>query len=326
MTGLKYRWGSAGCGVIAEQLAAAIASLGGELYGVSNRTHSKAVDFAERHGVKRVYASYEEMIDDSAVEVVYISTPHNTHIGLIRRALRAKKHVLCEKAITLNSDELNEAVKLARENDVVLAEAQTIYHMPLYPKLKKMMNSGKFGKLRLIQLNFGSYKEYDMKNRFYNPNLAGGAMLDIGVYALSLARFFLSSSPSEVQSIVNFAPSGVDEMAGLLLKNTESELTSLTLSLHTKQPKRATIAFDECYVEIFEYPRADKAVITWTADGMREEIAAGATARALEYEVLDMEQAIDGDASLMHLGYTVDVMDIMTKVRCSWGLKYSEEM
>ena len=103
----------------------------------------------------------------------------------MRKALANGKHVLCEKSITLNADELDEAIKLAEENHVILAEAMTIFHMPIYRKLSEIIATGKLGELKLIQMNFGSYKEYDMTNRFFNRQLAGGALLDIGVYALS---------------------------------------------------------------------------------------------------------------------------------------------
>lgn len=164
-----------------------------------------------------------------------------------------------------------------------------------------------------------------MKNRFFNRALAGGAMLDIGVYALSFVRWFLSSPPTEMLSQVKYAPTGVDEQASILLKNREEEMAAVTLSLHAKQPKRGTVVFDRGYIEMFEYPRGEKALITWTADGRTEEVAAGSTAEALCYEVLDMEAAAAGTRNDMHLDYTMDVMDLMTKIRRSWGMKYPEE-
>ena len=126
------------------------------------------------------------------------------------------------------------------------------------------MDSGKLGDLKLIQMNFGSYKEYDMENRFFNRHLAGGAMLDIGVYALSFVRWFMHSCPNQIQSQVKLAPTGVDEQAGILLMNKEQEMATVLLSLHAKQPKRGTIVFDKGYVTMYEYPRGDKAVITYT--------------------------------------------------------------
>ncbi len=327
MKNIKYNWATYGCGVIGNQLAQAMQALGGSLYSVGNRTHSKAVEFAQKYGISKVYDKPEEMFTDENVDIIYISTPHNTHIPLLRKALSAGKHVLCEKSITLNSEELDEAVAIAKENNVVLGEAMTIFHMPIYRKLKELQDSGKFGKLNLIQMNFGSYKEYDMSNRFFNRNLAGGAMLDIGVYALSFTRWFMSEAPDKVQSQVRYAPTGVDEQAGILLQNAQGEMASIILSLHSKQPKRGTISFDKAYIEIYEYPRGDKAVITWTDDGRKEEITAGNTLEALQYEVMDMEEAVslNGKENHMYLNYTVDVMKIMSDIRKSWGMKYPEE-
>ena len=318
-------WVSAGCGVIANELAQAMEKRGQKLYGVVNRTQEKAAAFAEKYGVQKVYTSFEEVCADPAVDIIYISTPHNTHIQFLRKALAAGKHVLCEKSITLNSEELEEAQQLAEEHGVVLAEAMTIYHMPIYKELLKRVHAGEFGELRIVQMNFGSYKEYDMKNRFFNRNLAGGALLDIGVYALSFVRMFLSSCPDRITSQVKLAPTGVDEQAGILLMNREQEMATVTHSLHAKQPKRGMVSFDKAYVEMYEYPRGQKAVITYTEDGHTEEITAGATADALVYEIEDMEQAIAGHPELMKLEFTGDVMRMMTRIRKDWGLTYPEE-
>lgn len=311
--------------MIGNQLAEAMKKLGRNLYSVGNRTHSRAVEFASKYGIERVYDRPEDIFSDPDVDIVYISTPHNTHINYLRQALNAGKHVLCEKSITLNSTELNEAVSIARANGLILAEAMTIYHMPIYRKLDEIIHSGALGDLRLIQMNFGSYKDYDMSNRFFNRSLAGGALLDIGVYALSFIRWFMSGAPTEILSQVKFAPTGVDEQVSILLKNAREEMATVILSLHAKQPKRGTISFDKAYVEIFEYPRSAAATIVWTADNRREEIAAGDTADALCYEIEDMEAAVRGEADRMHLDYTIDVMEIMTKLRRAWGMTYPEE-
>lgn len=318
----KYNWVSIGVGVIGHQLAEAMQSLGGSLYGVANRSYDKALAFAEEYQIPKVYEHIEDVFSDEAVDIIYISTPHNTHINYLRKALAAGKHVLCEKSITLNSEELEEAIALAEANHVILAEAMTIYHMPIYRKLKEI--SQKLGPLRLIQMNFGSYKEYDMNNRFFNKELAGGAMLDIGVYALSFVRYFMASSPDQVESQVKFAPTGVDEQASLLLMNQEEEMATIILSLHAKQPKRGTLVFDRGYITMYEYPRGQKAVITYTEDGSEESVECGNTDHALSYEILDMEKAIDGDDQ-MHLDYTRDVMKIMTDCRRKWQLFYPEE-
>lgn len=321
----NYRWAVLGCGVIANQLAQAMENKGRKLYAIANRTYSKAEAFAKQYGVEKVYENIDQLFEDKNVDIVFISTPHNTHMQFMRKALKAGKHVLCEKSITLNSAELQEATELAEEKHVVLAEAMTIYHMPVYKKLNEIIKSGKLGSLKLIQMNFGSYKEYDMRNRFFNRNLAGGAMLDIGVYALSFVRWFMTSKPDEILSQVKYAPTGVDEQASILLKNKEEEMATVILSLHAKQPKRGTISFEKGYVELYEYPRGDEAVITYVENGQIETVKAGDTNDALSYEVEDMEAAIDGRTELMCLEYTKDVMDIMTQIRKEWGMKYPEE-
>ena len=194
----------------------------------------------------------------------------------------------------------------------------TIYHMPLYRRLKELADSGVLGRLCMVQMNFGSFKEYDMTNRFFNPRLAGGALWDIGVYALSFIRWFMSCPPDRIASQVKYAPSGVDEQVGILLSNPAGEMATASLSLHAKQPKRGVAAYENCYVEILEYPRADRAVITWTEDGHLETVEAGSSADALRYEIRDMEAAVSGGENGMYLNYSRDVSRMMTQIRKEW--------
>ena len=323
----NIRWAVLGTGVIANEMAVALKKNGRNIDAVGNRTHEKAVAFAEKYGIKKVYDNYNDMFTDPDIDVIYITTPHNTHINFMRRAIENGKHILVEKSITLNSRELDEAIALADKKGVVIGEAMTIYHMPIYKKLKEILESGKLGKVNLITMNFGSFKEYDMNNRFFNKNLAGGAMLDIGVYALSFIRWFMDSKPDQLLSQVKPAPTGVDEQAGLLLMNQEGQMASVMLSLHSKQPKRGMVSCEKGYIEIMEYPRADRAKIVDASTGEKKEISCGKTEDALFYEMTDMERAVEsGDETEMYLNYTKDVMDIMTGLRREWGLKYPEEM
>jgi len=244
----------------------------------------------------------------------------------MKKALEHGKHILVEKSITLNSRELDEMIALAAEKKLVLAEAMTIWHMPIYKKLWEIVQSGQLGKVQIITMNFGSFKEYNMSNRFFNMNLAGGAMLDIGVYALSIVRSFMEEKPEDIVSQWKASPTGSDEQATILLKNKQEQMATVALSMHSKQPKRAMISCEKGYIEIMEYPRADKAVIVDAESGERTEIESGETANALYYEMMDMEQAVrSGDASNMQLQYSKDVMDIMTKLRKDWGMKYPGE-
>lgn len=326
-TAPKLRWGVLGCGVIANEMAQALQLQGRIIDGVANRTHDKAVAYAAKYGIPKVYDEIDDLFADPAIDAVYITTPHNTHITYLRRALAAGKHVMCEKAITLNSAELAEAIALAKENGVVLMDACTELHMPLYKELVRRMRAGDFGTVNLIQENFGSFKEYDERNRFFNPNLAGGAMLDIGIYALTLMRLFMESAPCERLSMMNPAPTGVDMTSGLLLRNAEGQLGVISLSLHSKQPKRAVVSCDEAYIEIMEYPRADEASIVWTESGDIETVRAGERRLALCYVLADLEAAVAGDdEARAQMDITVDVMRMMTDFRRDWNFYYPEEL
>lgn len=319
-------WGVIGVGVIANELAEAMKNHGRKPYAVWNRTYQKAVSYAKKYQIEHVYEQVEDMLSNESVDIIYVATVHNTHYEFIRQALLHGKHVLAEKAITLNSKELEELVALAEEKHLVLAEAMTIWHMPLYKKLWGLVKGGELGKANIITMNFGCFKEYDMANRFFNKELAGGAMLDIGVYALSAMRGFLEETPDQIMSQWEPAPSGVDENAVILLKNPQKQMATVALSLHSKQPKRAMISCDNGYIEIMEYPRADKAKIVNAETGAVQEIEVGRNEDALYYEIEDMETAVqDGDVSVMHLDYSRDVMNIMTKLRKEWGTQYPGE-
>ena len=327
MNGQNLRWAVLGTGVIANEMAQALRKMGKRLYAVGNRTYEKAVAFAEKYEVEKVYKTIDEMFTDPDADIIYITSPHNTHYGFMKKALENGKHVFAEKSVTLNSRELDEMIALAKEKNLILGEAMTIWHMPLYKELWRIVESGELGRVQMITVNFGSFKEYDMNNLFFNMNLAGGALLDIGVYALSLVRSFMSETPAEILSQRKPSPTGSDEQATILLKNNYGEMAAVALSMHSKQPKRAMISCEKGYIEITEFPRADKAVITDAESGEHRKLAAGDTANALCYELTDMEEAVrTGDASAIKLGFSKDVMDIMTRLRKDWSMKYPNEV
>ena len=323
----ELNWAVLGCGVIANEMAQGLQKMGRSLYAVANRTYEKAVAFAKKYQIKRVYDSIDEVFTDPDVDIIYITTPHNTHYEYMKKALENGKHIFVEKSITLNSRELDEMISLAREKKRMIGEAMTIWHMPLYKKLRDIVQNGELGKVQIITMNFGSFKEYDMSNRFFNMNLAGGAMLDIGVYALSIVRGFMDEKPDEIESQWKPSPTGSDEMATILLKNTKGQMATVALSMHSKQPKRAMISCEKGYIEILEYPRADRAIIVDAKTGEQREIVVGNTSDALYYELQDMEEAVrTNNPSLLHLQESCDVMEIMTKLRKDWGMKYPGEI
>lgn len=320
----KLNWAIIGTGLIANDFAEKLVKVHGEVYGAYNRHYEKAKKFGEKYNVLHVFDNVEDLLSDENIDIVYISTPHNAHHEFIIKALNANKHVLCEKAITVNDRQLEEGVKIAKEKNLILMEAMTIYHMPLYKKLAEIVNSGKIGKVKMIQVNFGSCKEYDVTNRFFSKELAGGALLDIGVYATAFARYFLSSCPNTLITTNQYFETGVDEQSGIIMKNKDGQMVVMALTMRAKQPKRGVVAGEEGFIEINDYPRGQKAVITYTAEGHREEIDCGDTSLALEYEILDMEEAVLSGKDYT-LEYTRDVMKLLTEVRTQWGMVYPFE-
>ena len=320
----KLKWGILGPGNIARDFAQALNRVNGEVYAVASRNKERAEKFARENNVKKAYGSYDEIIKDKDIDVVYIATPHSNHYEYIIKSLNNNKHVLCEKAITVNERELEEALKIAREKNLVLEEAMTLFHMPLYEKVIKKINKEDLGKVNMVQVSFGSFKEYDENNRFFNLDLAGGALLDIGTYALSFARYFLSSMPEEILSTVKKAKTGVDEESGIILKTKEDEIATISLAFRSKMPKRGIVSCDNGFITIDNFPRANKATINYL-DGAVEVIECGEEEKALDYEVIFMEERINENKESNSIELTYDVIKIMNKVRKDWGILYPFE-
>lgn len=318
-------WGILGTGLIAHEMAAALQAVNGEIYAVCGTSMEKAESFARECGVQKAYGSADEMLQDEGVDIVYIATPHNSHYEWMLKSLKAGKHVFCEKSVTVNSRQLEECAKLAQQKGLVICDGTTLLHMPLYKKLKQMITDGVIGDVKMIQVNFGSCKEYDVKNRFFSKELAGGALLDIGVYAASFARYFMKSRPDTVLTTANYFETGVDETSGILLKNPDGEMAVIALTMRAKQPKRGVIAGEKGFIEINDYPRAQKASITFTADGHTEVIEEGTSASALQYEVQDMQDYVRNGNGAENLQMVRDVMQTLTSVRSQWGMVYPFE-
>lgn len=320
----KLKWGILGPGNIARDFSQALNRVNGEVYAVASRNKERAEKFARENNVKKAYGSYDEIIKDKDIDVVYIATPHSNHYEYIIKSLNNNKHVLCEKAITVNERELEEALKIAREKNLLLEEAMTLFHMPLYEKVIKKINKEDLGKVNMVQVSFGSFKEYDENNRFFNLDLAGGALLDIGTYALSFARYFLSSMPEEILSTVKKAKTGVDEESGIILKTREDEIATISLAFRSKMPKRGIVSCDNGFITIDNFPRANKATINYL-DGAVEVIECGEEEKALDYEVIFMEERIKENKESNSIDLTYDVTKIMNKVRKDWGIVYPFE-
>ncbi|MCR6514597.1 Gfo/Idh/MocA family oxidoreductase [Clostridium sp. LY3-2] len=320
----NLKWGILGPGTIAKDFAKALNKVNGNVYAVGSRNLEKANNFKDEFGVTKAFGNYDELLDDKDLDVIYVSTPHSNHYEYIKKALLKGKHVLCEKAITVNSNELKEVKDIAKEKGLVLEEAMTIYHMPIYKELKEKLAKGELGELKMINVTFGSCKEDDPSNRFFNKDLAGGALLDIGTYALSFVRSFLSKNPCEILTTVKKYQTGVDEQSGIILKNKNDEMAVVTLTMRAKMPKRGIVACTNGFITVDDFPRANKAIITYL-DGRVEEVIAGDSNKALEYEIAYMNDAILNNKRENTLELSTDVMDIMDSLRESFGIKYPFE-
>lgn len=319
------KWGILGPGSIAHHFAEALQNEGESILAVGARNKEKGKAFAEKFDIPRVYEGFQGVLDDSEVDVVYIATPHAFHYETIIQALKHGKHVLAEKAITVNSKQLDEITALAAEKQLIVAEAMTIYHMPIYKELHQLIDAGKIGDIQTLSVNFNSIKENDPKNRFFNPDLAGGALLDIGVYALAFVRMFIQNEPSEVISTVTKHETGVDQQAGIILKNKKGQLATITLSFMVESPERATVMGTKGFIDIEKFSRAQQATVCYVEQGKTETIEAGETEKALQYEVKAMKELIEKDVPHVTLPYTKDVMKIMDQLRKQWEISFSFE-
>ncbi|KRN29826.1 Gfo/Idh/MocA family protein [Liquorilactobacillus mali] len=321
----KYNWGMIGTGWIAHEMADALNDVNGEVYAVADVNKEMLEKFASEKNIKKTYTDANEMINNTDIDVIYIATPHTYHYQYIKAALEAGKHVFCEKAITVNAKQFDEVEALAKEKNLILTEGLTLYHMPVFAQVKELIAAGKLGDIKLVQVNFGSLKDYDPKNRFFNKDLAGGALLDIGGYATAFARTFLTSQPNTTLTTVKFFETGVDEQSGIILKNDQEQLAVMALSMRAKQPKRGVVSGTKGYVEINNYPRATGAEVTYTADAHEqatEVLTAGDDNQALRYEVRDMQRYIDNGHDDGQLAISRDVAHILDSVRNAWGMKY----
>lgn len=316
---IHYNREIVGPGWIAHDMANALIQEDVGVYGVASGHYSSTKKFFEEFSIEHVYETYQAIFEDENIDIVYIATPHNSHYEIMKEALTHNKHVFCEKAITLNSMELNECVEIAKKRHLVISDGVTLFHVPLFKELKKLISSNSLGPVKMVQVNFGSFKEYDVKNRFFNPDLAGGALLDIGVHAVSFARCFMTSKPNTVLTTMTPLETGVDESSGILLQNKEMEIAKISLTMRAKQPKRGLIACENGDVEVYNFPRADHATVTYTSDGHTDQITCGESSLALNYEIRDMEEYVTNLSGEQNLEYIQDVRDVLTQVQKVWG-------
>lgn len=315
----ELNWGIIGLGAITHDFAESLKALERSPYAVASRELHRAQEFQKQYNATKAYGSYQELLQDENVDIVYIATVNSQHMDNIMMCLEYNKHIMCEKAIWGDYAQMQNAKQIAQEKNLILAEGMTIFHMPIMKKVKSLIQNGELGKIKFIEAELGSLKEDDPENRFFSKELGGGAMLDIGTYGLSFVSYFMSGEITQVKSTMSKYRTGVDESWAISLKSSTQEVASVNLTFRAKLPKRAIIAGDKAYITIDNYVRADEAVFV-TPDGNKVIICEGKTANAMQYEIIDMEKAVNtGDSGHIYLDETMKVVKLMDELLASPG-------
>jgi predicted dehydrogenase len=241
----KIRWGILGCGNIANKFAEDLRWVeDAELLAVGSRDEKKAIEFSARHKSKLAFGSYEGLVSCPEVDAIYIASPHGLHREHALLCIEQKKAVLCEKAFALNSFDAREMIEAARRNRVFIMEAFWTKFLPQYQKVISLIQAGEIGEIKILQADFGFKAPTPPNPRLYEPNLGGGALLDIGIYPVFLAISLLGR-PVEILATMKPFASGVDQQIAIMLKFASGALASLNATFEAITPVEATIAGSE---------------------------------------------------------------------------------
>jgi predicted dehydrogenase len=234
-------WGILGTGAAAHQFAQGLRSIPtAKLLAVGSRQLATAQSFSQQWSVSRCYSSYEELVADKDVDIVYIATPNVLHKEHCLLGLEAGKAVLCEKPFTLNAKEAKVVIDLAREKQLFCMEAMWMRFIPLIQRVKQLLADGIIGDIKILTADFGVRIPFNEQDRHFNPQLGGGALLDLGIYPISLA-FYLLGAPSQVVSQVSWSQSQVDEQSAIIFRYANGPLANLFSSFVTQTPQEAVI-------------------------------------------------------------------------------------
>ncbi len=236
---MTLAWGIAGTGRIARDVGRVIAAEA-TLAAVGSRDHSRAQGLAGELGAATGHGSYAELVDDPAVQAVYVATPHTGHADVVELALLAGKAVLCEKPMTAGAAETERLVRLAQETGTFLMEAVWMRFNPLVQELARLVHAGELGEIRSLRASFGFAAPYDPASRLWDPALGGGALLDLGIYTVDLARLLLGD-PDRLEASGSLAPTGVDAESTLAMAWPSGARALLDCSLVADLPNAATV-------------------------------------------------------------------------------------
>jgi dihydrodiol dehydrogenase / D-xylose 1-dehydrogenase (NADP) len=322
------RWGIMSTGTIARAFARGIASLdNAQVVAVGSRKQATADDFADDFDIPHRHDSYEALVNDDEVDVIYIGTPHVFHKENMRLALNAGKHVLCEKPFTINQAEAQTCIDLAREKDLFLMEALWTRYLPAVVQLRRWLADGLIGEVLLTTAHLNVELDPDPQGRIYNLDLGGGALLDVGIYPITFATMVMGY-PDTVTSHARFASTGVDEQNSLLFAYENGRSALLSSGVGANHPVEATIKGSKGYIRIHEnFHHPTQITIAFDGkDAITHHIPYQSS--GLNYEADEVHQCLQaGKRESEHrtLDDTLQTMALMDHIRTTWGLVYPTE-
>lgn len=319
--------GFIGTGRIAVTLANTFAQVQGvELYAVGSRTLEKAEAFAKEHGFAKAYGSYAELAADAEVELVYIATPHSNHYDDMKLCIENKKPVLCEKAFTMNSKQAKEIAELAKQQGVFVTEAIWTRYMPSRQIINEVLESGIIGKVSTLTANL-SYVIAD-KPRIVAPELAGGALLDVGVYGLNFAFMHFGTEIERMESSVQMTDTGVDGQETITLFYKDGRMAVLTHGIYAQSDRKGIFYGDKGYAVVENINNPQSISVFDTEDKLLKKIDMPKQISGYEYQIVESMDAIQKgkiESDSMPLADSVYVMEMMDALRQQWGLVYPQE-
>jgi len=318
-------WGILGAGRIARKFAASLRELpDARLSAIGSRDAGRAKALADEFGVARPHASYEGLAHDPGVNAVYVATRHPSHLAAMRLCLEASKAVLCEKPFTVNAREAAAAIRLAREKKVFLMEAMWTRFFPAMIRLRERVAAGCIGEPRLLQGDFGFLNDWRPEGRHLSVELGGGALLDVGVYLVSLSSM-LFGPPDEIASSAFIGSTGVDETCAMVFRHGRGQVSSLAAAIRTDTRKEATIYGTEGRIDLpvpFWKPHTFS-VVPLKGEAQRVEIPFPNFGYQFEAaHVMECLRQGRLESEVMPLDETLSIMETLDRVRAPWGLRY----
>lgn len=320
-----FKWGIIGTGGIAHAFAKDIAYLSDHVFAaVGSRNLETAESFVKTIPGARAYGSYDELINDSDIDAIYVATPHPSHKENVIAALNAKKPVLCEKPFAVNASEAKEMVAAAKANDVALMEAMWARFLPHYAKIREIVASGVLGQITTIHADHGQRLADQNIPRLIEPSLAGGALLDLGIYPVSFAHMVLGI-PQSITASAIFTDKGVDAQTSMILDYANGAQAVLNTNMVVQTPCTAVIAGLNGYLEVnrtFYNPTSMRLTLF---DGTVTEYPSDYQGHGLREQAVEFARVVKSGAKespILRWEDTIAIMKILDTVRSHIGLKY----